>query len=181
MDRMDMLISLVLVCVLVLTVAAVVAGFRTPPIAAAGSPVPALATAGAPTPPRTVEALVVPFGAPRHAWPGGEVTSLHTPAALRNVVERFVRDGRPVPLVEETDPAGAPLGWIVAMRVEGDGLHARIALAEGANLAGRFLAPSLEEEVAESHPATAVPLRLARVFVTDRPSLPAPATEDDGV
>ncbi len=167
MDRMDMLMSLVLVCVVVCAVAAAVAGFRTPPQPAGTEP-------GAPDAPRTVEALVVPFGAPRHDWPGGMVTSLHTPAALRKVVERFAQDGRPVPLVEETDPDGAPLGWVVALRVEGDGLHARLALREGADLAGRFLAPSLQEEVAETHPATAVPIRLARVLVTDKPSLPAP-------
>ena len=145
-------------------VAALAGGRRAPPRAAAEPPAP----------PRTAEALVVPFGAPRHAWPGGVVTSLHTPAALRRVAGRFAQDGRPVPLVEETDPDGAPLGWVVALRVEGDGLHARIALAEGADLTGRFLAPSLREEVSEKHPATAVPVRLARVLVTDRPSLPAP-------
>lgn len=123
---------------------------------------------------RTVEALVVPFGAPRHDWPGGTVTSLHTPATLRRVVRRFAQDGRPVPLVEETDPHGPALGWVVALRVEGDGLHARFALAGGTDLAGRFLAPSLQEEVTDEHPATAVPIRLARVLVTDKPSLPAP-------
>lgn len=123
---------------------------------------------------RTAEALVVPFGAPRHDWPGGEVTSLHTPAAMRGVVERFAQDGRPVPLVEESSPEGPALGWVVALRVEGDGLHARIALADGTDLRGRFLAPSLLEEVSGTPPATAVPIRLARVLVTDRPSLPAP-------
>lgn len=149
-------------------VAAAVAGFRAPPQPQAGT------EPGHQDSPRTAEALVVPFGAPRHAWPGGVVTSLHTPAALRRVAERFARDGRPVPLVEETDPDGAPLGRVVALRVEGDGLHARLALREGADLTGRFLAPSLQEEVTEQHPATAVPVRLARVLVTDRPSLPAP-------
>lgn len=163
-DKMGLVIGMGLVGLLVGVVVAMANGCRSSQQPAGTEPRQPDPAAAA------VEALVVPYGAPRHPWPGGEVTSDHSPAALRRVVESFAQDGRPVPLVEEAD--GQVRGWIVALKRGSEGLMARYVPAPGADFSGRFFAPVLEEEVTREHAGTAVPRRLSRVLLTRKPSLP---------
>lgn len=131
--------------------------------------------AEAETPVRAViaEALVCPVGAPLHPWTHGSVvTSDHSEAALRRVVDAFAAEGRPLPVYGE---GGAWRGWCVGLRVDATGLWARAALTpRGAKEAreggGIYLNPTFEEFV-DGHTATGTPRRLMRLRLAAEPTL----------